>query len=446
MLRIEKEYPIEITSQLKKQATEWANKQLTDFVWLDSNNYPDAYRKFEAILAFSPRTSLVEKSSQKAFEKLKNYIDTTSDWLFGYLSYDLKNDIENLQSQNFDGLHFPELYFFQPEKIIFFTKESLIFSYSEAVSAEISTDFETLCQTKISPTDFSHLPTEKSVTINSRLTQEEYLQKVAQMKQHIAQGDIYEANFCQEFYIENAELNPLEAFWELNALSEPPFASFMRLGRNYILSASPERYLQRSGNVVISQPIKGTAKRSADKVIDEKLRADLQQSDKERSENIMIVDLVRNDLSLYAERGSVQVVELCKTYTFKQVHQLISTIRADIRPKVHSVDVIRATFPMGSMTGAPKVSAMQIIDNLEVSKRGVYSGAIGYFSPKADFDFNVVIRSILYNSEKKYVSFSVGSAITANSDAQKEYEECLIKARAMKTVVENGQILKRKNV
>lgn len=190
------------------------------------------------------------------------------------------------------------------------------------------------------------------------------------------------------------------------------------------------------GQKVISQPIKGTAPRGNDEEDDQRIKKELSQDEKERSENIMITDLVRNDLSKSALKGSVQVEELCKPYTFKQVHQLISTVVSTVPKDKNSIELIKETFPMGSMTGAPKISAMKIIEDLEETKRGLYSAAVGYFDPNGDFDFNVVIRSILYNATKKYVSFSVGSAITAKSDPEKEYEECLLKAKAMRTVLE----------
>ena len=211
----------------------------------------------------------------------------------------------------------------------------------------------------------------------------------------------------------------------------------MRLGNLYALSASPERYISKNGNEVISQPIKGTAKRLSDEMEDEKLRLHLENDQKERSENIMITDLVRNDLSKFANKGSVKVDELCNIYSFKQVHQLISTVTCQVDKSLSPVYMIRETFPMGSMTGAPKISAMNIIEELEDSKRGLYSGAVGYFNPRGDFDFNVVIRSILYNTLNNYVSFSVGSAITAKSIPENEYEECLIKAKAMREALEN---------
>ena len=243
------------------------------------------------------------------------------------------------------------------------------------------------------------------------------------------------SNFCQEFYAENTEINPLKVYQDLNNISEPPFAVFLKINHHYLLSASPERYIRKEGNKIISQPIKGTAKRLKSKFDDEKIASDLAKDAKERSENVMIVDLVRNDLSKSAIKGSVKVEELCKVYSFKQVHQMISTVVCEIDEKITPIQVLKDTFPMGSMTGAPKVSAMKIIEKYENTRRGLYSGAVGYFTPNGNFDFNVVIRSILYNQEKKYVSYSVGSAITAKSNPEKEYEECLLKAKAMKFVL-----------
>ena len=202
-----------------------------------------------------------------------------------------------------------------------------------------------------------------------------------------------------------------------------------------MLSASPERYIKKEDDLIISQPINGTAKRFLDPIEDEKSKSQLAFDPKERAENIMVTDLVRNDLSRTAQKGSVKVEELCVIYSFEQVHQMISTITSKLDRQYAGVDVIKTTFPMGSMTGTPKVSVMKIIEELEETKRGLYSGAVGYFTPNGDLDFNVVIRSILYNQENKYASFSVGSAITSLSIPEKEYEECLIKANAMREVL-----------
>jgi para-aminobenzoate synthetase component 1 len=274
------------------------------------------------------------------------------------------------------------------------------------------------------------------VKIQQRISKEEYLSKVNNMLDYIHRGDIYEANFCMEFFAENAVINPLEKFQKLNEISQPPFAVFFKNNKHFLLSATPERYLRKEGETLISQPIKGTAKRFVEAVEDEKSKQELASDPKERAENIMITDLVRNDLSRTAQKGSVHVDELCGIYSFLQVHQMISTISSKLDPKYSLVDALKLTFPMGSMTGAPKISVMKIIDDLEETKRGLYSGAIGYFTPEADFDFNVVIRSILYNQENQYLSFSVGSAITSLSIPENEYEECLLKAKAMLEVLE----------
>ena len=240
-----------------------------------------------------------------------------------------------------------------------------------------------------------------------------------------------------EFFANDAKIEPLAIYQKLNEISEPPFAVYFRNNTQHLLSASPERYLRKEGTKVISQPIKGTAKRSVDTNEDEQSKLNLVHNEKERSENIMIVDLVRNDLSQTATKGSVQVEELCQPYTFKQVHQMISTVISEVEPSTSPIEILRTTFPMGSMTGAPKISAMQIIEELEETKRGLYSGAVGYFTPTNDFDFNVVIRSILYNATNDYLSFSVGSAITSLSDPAMEYEECLLKAKAMFEVLQS---------
>lgn len=429
-MRIEKSF--HITGNIKQQIVHWANNQGENMIWLDSNAYADVYHKFDAVLAFAPNAILRLDTPLGAFDALRSFVDKTRDWIFGYLSYDLKNDVASLKSNNFDGLQFPELYFFQPQKLLFFRENMVMFSYLSSVSSEIEADWKAMLTAEMFP--FSEVSEPNAIT--ARLSKADYMDRVRKMQEHIARGDIYEANFCQEFYVEDVQIDPISTYFRLNSISTPPFACYLRFDDCFVMSASPERYLQRTRETVISQPIKGTARRSSDVETDRKLRDELEQNPKERSENVMIVDLVRNDLSMYAQKGSVEVRELCKPYTFKQVHQLISTIATKIKDGTHAVDVLKSTFPMGSMTGAPKLSAMQIIEKLEASKRGIYSGAIGYFTPTADFDFNVVIRSIFYNQKKKYVSFSVGSAITAVSDPEKEYEECLVKANAMKKVLE----------
>ncbi|RYJ36461.1 Anthranilate synthase component I/chorismate-binding protein [Flavobacterium anhuiense] len=412
----------------KEQLLSWA-QQFREVVFLDSNSYPQQYSSFDCILAVDAFTSL-KTDYYNAFEDLKQYQQNTKDWLFGYLSYDLKNDIENLQSHNFDGLNFPDLFFFQPKKVFMLKGNKLEIQYLLLCDDELEEDFEEIL--KIETETFVTL---SGVEVKQRISKELYVEKVNQMLHHIHIGDMYEANFCMEFYAENAVINPLEKFQKLNEISQAPFSVFFKNYKNYLLSASPERYLKKEGEKIISQPIKGTSKRFADIAEDEKSKNILASDAKERAENIMITDLVRNDLSHTAKKGSVEVEELCGIYSFLQVHQMISTVTSKLDSKFSAVDVLKTTFPMGSMTGAPKISVMEIVENLEETKRGLYSGAVGYFTPEGDFDFNVVIRSILYNQENKYVSFSVGSAITSLSVPEKEYEECLLKAKAMHEVL-----------
>lgn len=417
----------------RKKLLSWS-QQFEELICLDSNI---AYNKtnqkhasFDFILATDALTA-IKTDFQDAFGKLDEYRKSTNDWIFGYLTYDLKNDLEELKSSNSDFVLFPDLYFFQPKKLFFIKGNTVELHYLHFVSDEMETDFKNILNFKAQGENVQTI----QLQIQSRISKETYLEKVKKMLYHIQIGDIYEANFCQEFYAEYATINPLTTFEKLNAISSSPFATFVKLEEHYLLSASPERYLKKEGTKIISQPIKGTARRSQDKNEDSILATTLQADEKERSENIMITDLVRNDLSLTATRGSVEVEELCGLYSFKQVHQLITTIVSEVAETTSIVDVLKTTFPMGSMTGAPKVSAMKIIDDLEETKRGLYSGAVGYISPQGNADFNVVIRSIIYNQQNKYLSFSVGSAITIKSIPENEYEECLIKAKAMLEVL-----------
>ena len=427
-MRVSEFYTIDNPSLFKEQLLYWA-QQFREVAFLDSNSYPQAYSSYDCMLAVDAFT-LLQTDYHNAFEDLKQYQQTTKDWLFGYLSYDLKNDSERLQSNNFDGLDFPDLFFFQPKKIFLLKGNQLETRYLHLCDDELQEDYHDI--TTVVPQQST---ASDSVMVQARIDQKKYLEQVQKMQEYIHKGDIYEANFCMEFYAENATIQPLEKFQKLNAISQPPFAVFLKNNQQYLLSATPERYLRKEGEDLISQPIKGTAKRYEDPVADEKAKEDLASNPKERAENIMITDLVRNDLSRTAQKGSVQVEELCGIYSFMQVHQMISTITSKMDEKYSVIDVLRLTFPMGSMTGAPKISAMKIIEELEATKRGLYSGAVGYFTPEGDFDFNVVIRSILYNQKKQYLSFSVGSAITALSVPEQEYEECLLKAKAMKSVL-----------
>ncbi len=395
----------------------------------NENNNDKKHILSSKLVAIGSTQELCIYNSQNALTELQHFYDQKKGWLFGYITYDLKNEIENLSSENIDKLGFPILQFFSPQVVLQVENETVsVFYNDEFVSEnEAKKAFEITFSQKTQKETKSSV----KIEIQSKITKTDYLHSVEKLKTHIRKGDIYEVNFCQEFFAENVALNTTAIYTKLNAISGAPFSAYCKFGKHYLMSASPERFLQKRSNKLISQPIKGTIKRSENKKEDEQLKTELLNNTKERSENVMIVDLVRNDFSRIAKRGSVSVDELFGIYSFKQVHQMISTVSCEIDSSVSFTEILKAMFPMGSMTGAPKISAMKLIEEHESTKRGLYSGAVGYISPDGDFDFNVVIRSILYNSDNKYVSFMVGSAITDKSQAELEYEECLLKAKAM---------------
>ncbi|MDG1761352.1 MAG: anthranilate synthase component I family protein [Flavobacteriaceae bacterium] len=427
MQRSKRIFSVESPHEISIKMLTWA-AQFDTHLWLDSNDYHPRLGSYDALLAVGVH-SRIDSSHSGAFDALQAFHSKTKDWLFGYLSYDLKNDVEQLQSSNTDNLAFPELFFFQPKKIWLLRGNQWEAHYIN--DHEITSDWHSILEAVDTHTvnDYNDL------ALQARIEKNEYIEKVTQLLQHIQRGDIYEVNFCMEWFSKGTQIHPLKTFMSLNELSKPPFAAYFKDGDRYVLSASPERYLRKEGYKLFSQPIKGTAPRSDVKAADSQLAFDLENNAKERSENIMIVDLVRNDLSKTAIPGSVSVDELCETYSFKQVHQMISTITSRLKAGFSGIDAIKTTFPMGSMTGAPKLRAMELIEEYERSKRSLYSGAIGYLTPQGDFDFNVVIRSILYNASNQYVSFQVGSAITSNSVPENEYKECLLKAKAMYAVL-----------
>ncbi len=407
----------------------WAS-QFETFAWLNSNDYPQQYTTFKKALAVEA-FSEIKCNIQDAFKQLKEYKNRTNNYIFGYLTYDLKNEIEELTSSNFDGLQFPDLYFFEPKKLFFIYDTYIEIVYHRHCVDAIEKDLQNIKNQNI-----TLKAVRQSLEIKTRISKENYLHKFKQLQQKIVRGDTYETNLCMEFYVENAEVNPLDIFTQLNEKTKAPFSVFFRHQQHYLLSVSPERFVRKEGNKIITQPIKGTAMRFNDPEQDLRSKHNLEIDAKERSENIMIVDLVRNDLSKSASKGSVKVEELSKVYALPNVYQMISTVTSIVKPEVDSVDVIRDLFPMGSMTGAPKIVSMKIIEALEETKRGLYSGSFGYFSPTDDFDFNVIIRSILYNSDHKYLSYSVGSAITNLSTAEQEHNECLLKAETLfKTLI-----------
>lgn len=406
----------------KVKMLNWINR-FNIFCFLDSHHYEQAFHSVDCIAAVSP-SSEFSALAGNAFNGLREYAKPNDEWLFGFFSYDLKNETEQLTSNNLDGVQFPDLHFFRPQ-IVLELKDNKLSITSPLDAQEI---FTTISEASIGVTSYKMPPLE----IKQRISRDEYLQKVNSIKEHIAKGDCYEINFCQEFFAENVDANPLSLYHKMSEVSPAPFAVFYKLHDRYCISASPERYLKRVGQQLISQPIKGTIKRDKfNEITDAELAAQLRNSPKEQSENVMVVDLVRNDLSRICKMGSVKVDELFGIYSFTHVHQMISTVVGELEDHLNWVDAIAATFPMGSMTGAPKKRVMEIVENFEETRRGLFSGAVGYVKPNGDFDFNVIIRTMLYNETSKYLSFQTGGAITHYANAEAEYEECMLKAEAM---------------
>jgi para-aminobenzoate synthetase component 1 len=357
----------------------------------------------------------------KAFDVLTAFIDQQKDqYVFGFLTYDLKNELERLHSNHPNGIGFPALYFFVPQQLLLINNHNQVIAGVEWVK-------ELLERTE--PTASAHPVT--PVQLTARVEKTDYLRNVETIRRHIIDGDVYELNYCVEFYAEQAQIDPYEIYQRLSQRSPVPFGGLVKLRDKFLLCASPERFMKLKEGKLYSQPIKGTARRGNTKEEDEQLKLSLLHSEKERAENLMIVDLVRNDLARSAQTGTVKVEELFGIYTFPQVHQMISTVSAKKRTDIHPVESIKNAFPMGSMTGAPKIRSMELIEDYEQTQRGLYSGSIGYFAPGGNFDFNVVIRSIQYNTDSQYLSFEVGGAITYDSDPESEYAECLLKAKAM---------------
>jgi para-aminobenzoate synthetase component 1 len=413
-----------ITS-IKQKTLLWANAQSEVLCYLDSNSYKeDRFTKYECLVAVGVEQELQVDVAGRAFEQLKEIASQSQKWWFGHMNYDLKNEVEHFETQKNDLLEFPELYFFVPTYLCLFHKDSSLEILSEK---ELPSSIWESIQKVTLPTEKET----KAIALQQRISKEDYLDSIKKVKNHIVDGDTYELNFCQEFFATEVDLNPLELFFRMNEIAKAPFSAYYKRAEQYLLCGSPERFMCKRGSKVISQPIKGTIKRGRTEEEDFNLKTELRNSIKDQAENVMIVDLVRNDLTKTCQTGTIKVEELFGIYGFEKVFQMISTVEGELQLGKDWVDVIREAFPMGSMTGAPKVISMQLIEEYEQSKRGLYSGTIGYVSPTTDFDFNVVIRSMLYNAKNNYLSFQVGGAIVYDSEPMAEYEECLLKAKTM---------------
>ena len=345
----------------------WAN-QCNICVILDNHQYTSAFQKTEYLVAAGAIQTF--STTPASLAALSRFIHEEADWLFGHINYDFKYANGPSVSPHYDPIGFPDIFFFQPETILQLTGNTLTIASSIQSPTVI---WQELIQTKCG----NDSTMQNNLHMQARISSEDYFAALEQLLQHIKRGDCYELNFCQEFFATDASIDPIATYQQLTKISPNPFAAFYKLEDKYVLCASPERFLQKKNNRLISQPIKGTYRRN--------------------TKDVVADDALREGVDLFEQ--------------------------------------LTALVPMGSMTGAPKQKVMELIEKYEKTKRGIYSGAIGYISPEKDFDFNVVIRSILYNATNHYVSYLVGGGITAYSDPQKEYNECLLKAAAIKEVL-----------
>ncbi len=354
----------------------------------------------------------------------------TKTWMFGVLGYNLKNEIEKLSSLNKKCLGWPELLFFIPDLVITVSWSDELIIYGKnperVYDLIVKTDLATL----------SEIGLKNNGYIKSDFDDITHCNTVNAVKEEIMNGNVYEMNLCSRFLYDNISIeNPYSLYDELLKISPSPFSAFFSLGNKYVISASPERYLAKNKKNLLSQPMKGTRPRGDDKDEDEVLKTDLTNSIKDKAENVMIVDLVRNDLARVSLPGTVTVDELFGVYSFSHVHQMISTVSSEMEENYTWKDAIKATFPMGSMTGAPKIAAMKWIEKFEISDRELYSGGLGYIDPNGNFDFNVLIRSIFYDFNSSKLAYYAGGAITIDSDPEDEFTELTVKASAIDSLL-----------
>ena len=403
-------------TRVKEQALDWAAAQSGAFVFLDSCGYQDRYGEWEWVLASAANVSAATEEGTRFPPR---------QWLFGHILFDEPLDpAYAAYAHEEDGRGYGRTNFFTPDVVVGMRpgSESIaVFAHSPAET------WEEIIATTVSP--LAPLP---SISFRPEMNREAYIQTVEALREHIAAGDCYEINLCNKrVAVEPVQLNPLSAYRRHRAASPSPFSALAKQDGVYTICASPERFLCGWESRLISQPMKGTIRRGRSKADDEDMIAALHSSAKERAENVMIVDLVRSDLARYCEPGSVTVEELFGIQTFPAVHQMVSTVSGRLRAESGWQDAVRAAFPMGSMTGAPKEMVMRLIRRYEQAPRGRFSGSIGYVTPDGDFDFNVVIRSLFYDERDGSLWYSTGGAITWASDAVAEWEETVLKGSAI---------------
>ena len=366
-------------------------------------------------------------------------------WTVGWLGYDMHSCLGMTQGESPDAPRngtpghpggFPSLHWWEPEFLLEWGPGEMHPSVVRGGSLPWATDVLACLDAPSSEARDSAVLGDDWQPLSPGWDRDTYLDKFDAVQAALKRGDIYEMNLCMPWQGKAPGQASWSLFERLAAATKAPHSAYIQAGDHRVLCASPERFLEKRGQTLRSQPIKGTVRRGATPEEDDALKRSLLESEKERAENVMIVDLVRNDLSRVAQPNSVEVDELFGLHTFSTVHQMISTVSCQLQPDTTAEDVLRATFPMGSMTGAPKLSAMDLIASLEGHGRGVYSGTIGYVDAQGDWDLNVVIRSLMHRADTGRVDATVGGALTLLAQGDDEYNECLLKVAALKSCLE----------
>jgi para-aminobenzoate synthetase component I len=391
------------------------------FVWLNGNHHSASWFAVGAV-----DEVVVASDDPNGLGMMQTFIEKNKGkYIFGAIAFTLYQELFTISVELDQSITFPKLHLFVPRSVFYRPTPE------DAWQLLTGDELDSSLLKEIIPDRIDKIVEIDNFKWEPTLSKDEYIRAVGAIKEHIQRGDVYELNYCYAFESYMSRINAVQIYQQMNKLSHGSFSVFGKFGDHYILGSSPERFIQKIGNRLRSQPIKGTIKRGRDAGEDEILKQQLMHDNKERRENIMIVDLVRNDLSKIAMKGSVQVDELCAIYTFDTVHQMISTVSCELKVNITFIDIICALFPMGSMTGAPKKRALELIGQYEKTSRGIYSGSIGMIHPNGDFDWNVVIRTLVYNYHTKKASYAVGSAITYASDSEFEYKETLLKAQLL---------------
>lgn len=416
-------FPIVNLPKFKEKLVHWAN-QFSVFICLDNHDAEHLSQELDFVVAVDQVKQLKLSNEPNQIELVKEFRQNSQGTIYGYFSYDLKNQVEDLESNNPDKLHFPNTYFFQPRYTFHITDGHCVINRSTIEALHLMDQIEAI-----------QVPASRNKSRElewmSSMTKEEYVKYIDRIRNDILEGTVYEMNFCRELHAQVENFSSLEAFLAINPKAKAPFSTYLKINEQQVCCFSPERFMKHQAGILLSQPIKGTIQKGESEKENEALKKQLFYDEKERAENVMIVDLVRNDFARSAKPGSVVVDELFGIYEFENIIQMISTVRAELLDSIHPLDALKNAFPMGSMTGAPKIMAMKLIEEYEQSKRGVYSGAIGYIDENLNYDFNVVIRTLLYNEKNAYLSLQVGGAITYDAIAEKEWVETEIKANSI---------------